>query len=102
MALLVEPSRRSQETELGAVSETVEGVSPSAAENHAALSGREFQRDACRRLGETVFERAGGEMVMRVDLPSGVNLAVWKRAAPRNRMRETFTSGSVGGLVGNN
>ena len=36
---------------------------------------------------------------MRVDLPSGVNLAVWKRAAPRNRMRETFTSGSVGGLV---
>jgi len=49
-----------------------------------------------------VFERAGGEMVMRVDLPSGVNLVVWKRAAPRNRMRETFTSGSVGGLVGNN
>ena len=38
---------------------------------------------------------------MRVDLPSGVNLAVWKRAAPRNRMRETFTSGSVGGLAGN-
>ena len=36
---------------------------------------------------------------MRVDLPSGVNLAVWKRAVPRNRMRETFTSGSVGGLV---
>ena len=39
---------------------------------------------------------------MQVDLPSGVNLAVWKRAAPRNRMRETFTSGSVGGLVGDN
>ena len=38
---------------------------------------------------------------MRVDLPSGVNLAVWKRAAPKNRMRETFTSGSVGGLAGN-
>jgi hypothetical protein len=36
---------------------------------------------------------------MRADLPSGVSLAVWKRAAPRNRMRETFTSGSVGGLV---
>ena len=36
---------------------------------------------------------------MRVDLPSGVNLAVWKRAVPRNRMRETFSSGSVGGLV---
>ena len=36
---------------------------------------------------------------MRVDLPSGVNLAVWKRAVPRNRMRETFTSGSVGGLA---
>ena len=46
-------------------------------------------------------ERADGEPVMRVDLPSGVNLAVWKRAAPRNRMRETFTSGSVGGLAGN-
>ena len=45
---------------------------------------------------------ADGEMVMRVDLPSGVNLAVWKRAAPKNRMRETFTSGSVGGLVGDN
>ncbi len=25
--------------------------------------------------------------------------AVWKRAAPRNRMREIFTSGSVGGLA---
>jgi len=36
---------------------------------------------------------------MRADLPSGVSLAVWKRAAPRNRMRETFTSGSVGGLA---
>jgi len=36
---------------------------------------------------------------MRVDLPSGVNLVVWKRAIPRNRMREIFTSGSVGGLV---
>ena len=35
---------------------------------------------------------------MRV-VASGCNLAVWKRAAPRNRMRETFTSGSVGGLV---
>ncbi len=44
-------------------------------------------------------ELADGEMVMRVDLPSGVNLAVWKRAVPRNRMRETFTSGSVGGLA---
>ena len=32
-------------------------------------------------------------------LPSGDNLTVWKRAVPRNRMRETFTSGSVGGLV---
>ena len=48
---------------------------------------------------DTVFDAADGDMVMRVDLPSGVNLAVWKRAAPRNRMRETFTSGSVGGLV---
>ena len=50
-------------------------------------------------FGETVRELADGEMVMRVDLPSGVNLAVWKRAVPRNRMRETFTSGSVGGLA---
>ena len=51
---------------------------------------------------DTVSEAADGDMVMRVDLPSGVNLAVWKRAAPRNRMRETFTSGSVGGLIGDN
>ena len=50
---------------------------------------------------DTVFDAADGDMVMRVDLPSGVNLAVWKRAAPKNRMRETFTSGSVGGLAGN-
>ena len=50
---------------------------------------------------DTVSEAADGDMVMRVDLPSGVNLAVWKRAAPKNRMRETFTSGSVGGLAGN-
>ena len=26
-------------------------------------------------------------------------LIVWKRAMPRNRMREILTSGSVGGLV---
>ena len=35
---------------------------------------------------------------MRGAAASGI-LAVWKRAAPRNRMRENFTSGSVGGLV---
>ena len=35
---------------------------------------------------------------MRGAAASGI-LAVWKRAAPRNRMREIFTSGSVGGLV---
>ncbi len=29
----------------------------------------------------------------------GCNLVVWKRATPRNRMRESLTSGSVGGLV---
>jgi hypothetical protein len=33
------------------------------------------------------------------DAASSDILAVWKRAAPRNRMREIFTSGSVGGLV---
>jgi hypothetical protein len=35
---------------------------------------------------------------MRDVAASGI-LAVWKRAAPRNRMREIFTSGSVGGLA---
>ena len=35
---------------------------------------------------------------MRDAAASGI-LAVWKRAAPRNRMRENFTYGSVGGLV---
>jgi hypothetical protein len=29
----------------------------------------------------------------------GCNLVVWKRATPRNRMRESLTSGTVGGLV---
>ena len=33
---------------------------------------------------------------MRGAAASGI-LAVWKRAAPRNRMREILTSGSVGG-----
>ncbi len=33
------------------------------------------------------------------DAASSDILAVWKRAAPRNRMREILTSGSVGGLV---
>ena len=33
------------------------------------------------------------------DVASCDILAVWKRAALRNRMRENFTSGSVGGLV---
>jgi hypothetical protein len=35
---------------------------------------------------------------MRDAAASGI-LAVWKRAAPRNRMRENFTYGSVGGLA---
>jgi hypothetical protein len=35
---------------------------------------------------------------MRDTAASGI-LAVWKRAAPRNRMREILTSGSVGGLA---
>ena len=35
---------------------------------------------------------------MRGAAASGI-LAVWKRAAPRNRMREILTSGSVGGLA---
>jgi hypothetical protein len=29
----------------------------------------------------------------------GGNLVVWKRATPRNRMREILTSGTAGGLV---
>ena len=33
------------------------------------------------------------------DAASSDILAVWKRAVPRNRMREILTSGSVGGLV---
>ena len=33
------------------------------------------------------------------DAASSNILAVWKRAVPRNRMREILTSGSVGGLV---
>ena len=33
------------------------------------------------------------------DAASSDILAVWKRAAPRNRMREILTSGSVGGLA---
>jgi hypothetical protein len=33
---------------------------------------------------------------MRVVLPAGGNLTVWERAVPRKRMREIFTSGSVG------
>ena len=37
---------------------------------------------------------------MMRDAASSDILAVWKRAAPRNRMREIFTSGSVGGLAG--
>ena len=36
--------------------------------------------------------------MMRGAAASGT-LAIWKRAAPRNRMREILTSGSVGGLA---
>ena len=84
---------------MGEVREAAEDVPSSAAEDHAFLGVWVFWRCVWRRVGETVRALADGEMVMRVDLPSGVNLAVWKRAVSRNRMRETFTSGSVGGLV---
>jgi hypothetical protein len=40
-----------------------------------------------------------GRRRMTRDVASGDILAVWKRAAPRNRMREILTSGSVGGLI---
>ncbi len=43
---------------------------------------------------------SGRRRMMR-DAASSDILAVWKRAAPRNRMREIFTSGSVGGLASN-
>ncbi len=43
---------------------------------------------------------SGRRRMMR-DAASSDILAVWKRAAPRNRMREIFTSGSVGGAPGN-
>ncbi len=36
---------------------------------------------------------------MMRDAAASGTLAVWKRAVPRNRMRENFTYGSVGGLV---
>ena len=48
--------------------------------------------------GEGVLE-CGRRRMTRVVCESG-NFAVWKRAVPRNRMREIFTYGSVGGLVG--
>ena len=41
---------------------------------------------------------SGRRRMMRDAASSGI-LAVWKRAAPRNRMREILTSGSVGGLI---
>jgi len=47
--------------------------------------------------GEDVLE-CGRRRMTRVVCESG-NFAVWKRAVPRNRMREIFTYGSVGGLV---
>ena len=43
---------------------------------------------------------SGRRRMMR-DAASSDILAVWKRAAPRNRMREIFTSGSVGGWPSN-
>ena len=48
--------------------------------------------------GEDVLE-CGRRRMTWVVCESG-NFAVWKRAVPRNRMREIFTYGSVGGLVG--
>ena len=61
-------------------------------------------------LGPIVIRRLAGANVGQVVRESGRRrmtrgvyamdtLAVWKRAAPRNRMREIFTYGSVGGLV---
>ena len=46
--------------------------------------------------GEGVLE-CGRRRMTWVVCESG-NFAVWKRAVPRNRMREIFTYGSVGGV----
>jgi hypothetical protein len=48
---------------------------------------------------EASCRRAGGDGGRGWSESSG-HLAVWKRAAPRNRMRESLTYGSVGGPVG--
>jgi hypothetical protein len=51
-----------------------------------------------RRNWDELCWSADGDRCRGLPAMSG-NLAVWKRAVPRNRMREIFTYGSVGGLV---
>ena len=49
------------------------------------------------QAGEGVLE-CGRKRMTRVVCESG-HFAVWKRAVPRNRMREIFTYGSVGAVI---
>ncbi len=79
-----------------------------------ATQARAYPERACTALAqhldvamlERAFQRLNPQSAPGVDRvtwralsESSDNLAVWKRAAPRNRMREIFTYGSVGGLV---
>ena len=97
MALLVQPPRWSQETRLADLPTADGHVQASATSNRAWLGQDGKQVVMERKSWYRAFD-GGRRRMMRGAAASGI-LAVWKRAAPRNRMREILTSGSVGGLA---
>ena len=97
MALLAKSPWRAEEAEMGDVSTFDIGVRPSGPSDRAWLGqdGEQVMVSSC--WCESAFV-GGRRRMMRGVASSGIP-AVWKRAVPRNRMREILTSGSVGGLA---
>ena len=73
------------------------GVRPSAPSDRTWL-GQDGEQVTVNKGRDPSALVRGRRRMMR-DAASSDILAVWKRAVPRNRMREILTSGSVGGLV---
>jgi hypothetical protein len=97
VAVLAKSSRWAEEVRLADVQASAVGVRSPVPSDRTWLGqdGEQVIVNTSRYPSASV---RGRKRMMR-DAASSDILAVWKRAVPRNRMREILTSGSVGGLV---
>ena len=97
VAVLAAPPWRPEE-DVASVWAAEGGVPAAAAQDRARVGRVAGRAPDTWSNGDQVCWSADGDRCRGWSAMSG-HLAVWKRAVPRNRMREIFTYGAVGGLV---